>query len=196
MCRQPVAAASNCPLTSFDGGLLWVGYAGVGYAGVGYAGFAGARSVMGYHVTILRTRGGEPDPITRAELDHLLSARPDLREAEEDGFRIIAGKRTDGSDVSVAWTDGELWAKNPDDETVQWMLELASALGARVRGDELETYRTVDESYLHPDDRELLRASEEESRAMRRRNRRWQLMPKVAVLAAVVAALLVRFLRG
>lgn len=38
---------------------------------------------------------------------------------------------------------------------LELMIELAGYLGARARGDELETCRTVDDCSIHPDDREL-----------------------------------------
>ena len=59
----------------------------------------------------------------------------------------------------LIWKNGEIWTKNPDRETLQVMLDLAERLKARVRGDELETYRTPEEIYKHPDDRVLIEAS-------------------------------------
>lgn len=55
--------------------------------------------------------------------------------------------------------DGELWSSTPDDDFIGLMIELAKLLGARVRGDELESYRTLDEVYEHPDDAPLRRAA-------------------------------------
>ncbi len=52
------------------------------------------------------------------------------------------------------------------------MIELAGALRARVRGDELETYRTPDESYTHPDDETGVDAATQETQRLIRRTRR------------------------
>lgn len=60
----------------------------------------------------------------------------------------------DESEIVIV-DDGELWASNPSEPLLALMIELAGYLDARVRGDELETYRTVDDTYIHPDDREL-----------------------------------------
>ena len=49
-------------------------------------------------------------------------------------------------------SDGELWTSNPDESMLSQMVALASALGARVRGDELETYNSDLTSFTHPDD--------------------------------------------
>ena len=46
------------------------------------------------------------------------------------------------------------------------MLELADPLGARVRGDEYETYSSPDTTFRHPDDEALKRAASTESRRM------------------------------
>lgn len=57
----------------------------------------------------------------------------------------------------IAWLTlqhGELWVKNPEEDELQMMLEIADKLGdrARVRGDEFETYKSLNETYIHPDD--------------------------------------------
>ena len=78
----------------------------------------------------------------------------------------------ESEEAPTLWfSDGELWAKNPSNDTVTSMLRLAAHLGARVRGDELETYRTATESYLHPDDAEAKTESDAEGQALIRRTR-------------------------
>ncbi len=36
------------------------------------------------------------------------------------------------------------------------MIELSKKIGARVRGDELETYKSLEEVYTHPDDLKVI----------------------------------------
>jgi hypothetical protein len=48
--------------------------------------------------------------------------------------------------------DGRLEIRNPDDKTIEWMLSLATSLGARVVDNTRRTYRTPHERYIHPDD--------------------------------------------
>lgn len=55
-------------------------------------------------------------------------------------------------------SDGELWANNPSDPLLSLMIELAGHLKARVRGDEYETCRSLDDTYVHPHD-QVLRAA-------------------------------------
>ena len=66
------------------------------------------------------------------------------------------------------------------------MLDLAAPLGARVRGDEGETYRTPTESYVHPDDARRARADDAAVAA-----RRW-----AKTLAPVVIAMLLGLVYG
>lgn len=122
---------------------------------------------MSYHVAIVRTKNGARAPVSRAEVDALLASRPDLgsRPTEGGGLEILGG------DTLLWFQHGEIWTRNPDDATLRLLLELAAPLGARVRGDELETYRTVDETYVHPDDREEARAARQESADVLRNTR-------------------------
>jgi hypothetical protein len=109
---------------------------------------------MGYDVAILKTAKGRRLPVLDNETEQLLAQVPGweydklgqtlLRTAEEErGFWL---------DVSRT----ELTAKEPTEPQIALMLELAARLGARVRGDELETYRSPTETYHHPDDERLL----------------------------------------
>jgi hypothetical protein len=112
---------------------------------------------MSYHVTILRTRAGVAHPLSREEVLAAASARPEVRcdLSSDDGLTVVL-KAADPESPVLWFRDGELWTKNPDEETLAFMVSFASELGARVRGDEFETYRTVDETYVHPDDAKLL----------------------------------------
>src|SRR6185503_10077857 len=113
---------------------------------------------MGYHVAILRTAAGVPSPILSSELSDATRA--------VSGWSLTQGETPtltyspNGEEIVSLWhTDGELWAKNPSDEGLSAMIALAEQLEARVRGDELETYRTPTSSYVHPDDRAAVNES-------------------------------------
>ena len=119
---------------------------------------------MGYHLTILRTNGMQNIPINQKEVECLPSTFP---EWQYDAKQIALVSVDDSDDAPAIWfTDGQLWTTNPSDETIASMLILAKYLGARVRGDELETYSSVDETYTHPDDKEALAELEAESKAL------------------------------
>lgn len=111
---------------------------------------------MGYHVGIVRTK--KPHDTSSIEVGEIVSVvqRQFGFEIEYDksgGVRQLS-RTADGEDVVLFYDDGELWTKNPEDNALQLMIEIANALGngARVRGDEGETYRSVTETYTHQDD--------------------------------------------
>jgi acyl-CoA synthetase (AMP-forming)/AMP-acid ligase II len=65
------------------------------------------------------------------------------------------------------WYDsGELCAKTPESWELEPMLALARILKARVRGDEFETYDSLEKTYFHPDDRSLRHEAEARSKAI------------------------------
>lgn len=110
---------------------------------------------MGYHVQIIRKQRGMPSPISRFEIEELARTTPGLRiepsslKAAEFDLVISRGDK----DVSrLTLQNGELWTKNPEDDEIEAMLDLAEKLEARVRGDDFETYKNLSETFLHPDD--------------------------------------------
>ncbi|MFL6632652.1 MAG: hypothetical protein ACJ8HJ_10105 [Massilia sp.] len=137
---------------------------------------------MGYHVAIVRTRGAQALPIAEDEIERAAATLP--------GWRYDRAERTLHADgrPQLWWADGELWTKNPDDAALGRMIALADALGARVRGDEGETYRSPDDAYPHPDDEDGRRtAAALSDRWHRRERRRWILRGVVVALLAIVA---------
>ena len=111
---------------------------------------------MGYHVAILRTASGQGVPIGEAEVRQAVKSMAGRLEVMpgKPEFWLYQPAFGEESEI-VAFSEGELWTSNPSMPLSELMIELAGYLGARVRGDELETYRTVDDHYIHPDDREL-----------------------------------------
>lgn len=128
---------------------------------------------MSYILAILRTKKGSPVPLTVDEAKALpINSSdigvepPSLKGAELDVVVERGEKR-----YRFILQNGELWTKNPDEYEIEAMLYVAGLLGARVRGDELETYRTPTDTYAHEDDRDLLAIrNAERGRLVRRRN--------------------------
>jgi hypothetical protein len=137
---------------------------------------------MGYHVTILRTRGRTSLPITEDEIELAAATLP--------GGRYDRAERTLHADggMQLWYQDGELWTKNPDVDGFERMIALADALGARVRGDEGETYRSLDDSYTHPDDEDDQRAAAASLDRWRRRERRTWIVRGIVVALLVILA--------
>lgn len=128
---------------------------------------------MGYHVTILRTEHGVQAPL---QLDHIKTVM-----APHAGWRFVEGDQSfikpaeDGEDCVLWFEEGELWTKSPSEQSLAYMIEIAKPLQARVRGDEFETYESLDKWYVHPDDAESKRKMDSENNRVRSsmQRRRW-----------------------
>lgn len=110
---------------------------------------------MAYHLTILRSAKGLQQPIALEDATAAVRRVP--------GWRATAPATLDYSDsrgsVTLWHSDGELWTRLGEPWQIEPMLALARELGARVRGDEFETYATPQQTYSHPDDERLKRVA-------------------------------------
>lgn len=145
---------------------------------------------MGSHITIVRTQAAAPAPIAPTEVELALQRlhspyvlAPDAR-ADARVYDPTRGGDTDVLFLQV----GELWVSNPSLQLLGMMIELARELGARVRNDDFETYRTVFETYIHPDDAALAA----QARAGRRR---YAVGAAVPIGVGMLLGMLVVFLR-
>jgi hypothetical protein len=144
---------------------------------------------LGYHVTILRTQGKQAIPITKDEVLSLAAAFPEW-EYDPDQEALISVGTRDGA--PALWlSEGKLWTTNPSEETIVSMLALAKHLEARVRGDEFETYRTLDEPYIHPDDAQEKAKAHAEVQALIRRTRRKSWLLNGAIFLSFISMIIV-----
>jgi hypothetical protein len=121
---------------------------------------------MGYHVSILRSANSKQLVIGLDEARQAASTHGWSFKEQPPSF-----EHKDGDRVCTLWySDGELWTKSPEEHEINLMLTLASSLGARVRGDEYETYTSPEETYSHPDDVALQKEAEAESVELLRRD--------------------------
>lgn len=150
---------------------------------------------MSYHVTILRTQGSQRIPIRREELMAAVAAGQELKIDKSTETSLQIATINDSAEAPILiWERGEIWAKNPDARTLQLMINLATPLKARVRGDEFETYITPEQTQIHPDDERAIDAAKRETVNVVRRTKRRQWVLYAAIIAAfVVAGLLVSY---
>lgn len=158
---------------------------------------------MGYHVSIVRTNGGKGNPITEQEVIDFASKSPGFRiehPSTPKGPCTVLVYSRDGGDIrglQLDEQDGVLWTKNPEDDELEIMLSIATTLGGRVRGDDNETYRTVSDTYIHPDDladREVAKAEDARSRrAWQRRQIIWRWIQIFAALTFVIGLVVTYF---
>ncbi|MBU1683099.1 hypothetical protein KJ742_04080 [Patescibacteria group bacterium] len=148
---------------------------------------------MGYHVTILRTKDRHREPITLDETKKLITSMHGFKLQPSPLFKEsfeISFSQSDGEKYVLLWQEGEIWTKNPDDKTMQVMLNLAKRLDARVRGDELETYITLNKTYQHPDD---LAISASEQTTSKPKHKQWRLRDIPLVIFFIFAIPAVSF---
>lgn len=99
------------------------------------------------------------NPIRQEQLEVLAARRKDvaLRIADtgssgkRDVVVIDPSGRVPGE---LLFIDGRLQICDPEQKTLQWMIELASELGGRVKDNTLRTYRSPNETFRHPEDRD------------------------------------------
>ena len=145
---------------------------------------------MGYHVELVAS---PPRPVGWEELARAGKALGwDAHEKEQELRLEPEGRLV----ARVALSDGEAWIKTPDDAALTAFIALAERMGLRARGDEFESYRSLDDWYIHRDD-EALRArlsAPSASPAAQRLMRQRQMINfgKLAVLVVMFAVFALR----
>jgi hypothetical protein len=148
---------------------------------------------MGYHLTILRSANGKQLPIS---LDEAIAATREI-----GGWAFIESPptfelRKNERDCTLWYQDGELWAKTPESWELEPMLVLARYLNARVRGDEWETYESLEKTFLHPDDLPLRKDAEAKSRESLSRFQRDQKIARNVIVGFFVVLGVIGYLIG
>lgn len=110
---------------------------------------------MGYNVSIIKTASGRRQRFS--EQDFIAFAMKFPEWSYDSSSQTLLKKMGEGEGFWLDTSPLELTAKEPNDVQLQLMIEIAQALGGRVRGDELETYLTPTETYDHSDDEKLRR---------------------------------------
>lgn len=99
--------------------MIWQGYDGR---------FSALGSAMGYHVSILRTRGRDLVPITEDDIGDAVRGRAGRR--YERGTKTLLSSERQPDGMQRWLSDGELWTKNPDGPGIGRMVEIAQAMAA------------------------------------------------------------------
>ncbi|BFM17607.1 hypothetical protein R50073_37900 [Maricurvus nonylphenolicus] len=109
---------------------------------------------MGYHVNLIRSSTNSV--FTDKELEEAFKSLAGY------AFRISGNlvsvlNEISGNKFSVSYYDGRVWAVNPTQETLEFLVRLADSLNARVRGDNLETYNADGTSFYHYEDSKIIK---------------------------------------
>lgn len=146
---------------------------------------------MGYHISVLRTANGRREPITRTEIEGYVSSSDVLFFRNLDSNICTIGIKGFGEAKSLIWQDGEIWTSDPDKHVLSLMLGMAGDLNARVRGDELETYKTISDTYVHSDDLVEYKKRKSFRRALKYNFLFKRMAMRIAVVAAFIFVALV-----
>ena len=106
---------------------------------------------MGYDLHVVRTENwfdSETDPVTKAEVDHLILSDDSLAwstadyvdMSDDDGIVTRYYLICWNGQPTFWWYRSEITCKNPDESQVLKLLEIAKALGAMLVGDDCERY--------------------------------------------------------
>ncbi len=113
---------------------------------------------MSYDLHIIRTDkwlDAESNPITKSDVDHLLSSEPDLQWSTTDYVDMRDTKNGTinryfmilwNGDPVFWWYKAEIRCSNPQKAQIIKMVQIARALDAKVVGDEEEEYSLVKKS--------------------------------------------------
>jgi predicted Zn-dependent protease len=85
----------------------------------------------------------------------------------------ITLRRVGGLEIDLLWSDEErsLYTMHPETDVLAAMIDLAHAVNGRVRGQNLETYKSPYETYTHPDDQGLIKQAQESATRVQRKIR-------------------------
>lgn len=141
---------------------------------------------MGYHVQIIRKSGGVVRAIQKSEIEKLVGlisgariAPPSLKSATLDLIVMHEGK-------DACWLtlqNGVLWSKDPEPNELKIMISLAQKLDARVRGDNFESYRSPDDTYIDAEDLEEKRNSNIEGQRILKASKSADLKIKIVIIS-------------
>ncbi len=138
---------------------------------------------MGYH---LELAASPPRPILWGELSDAGRALGWTAHDREQEVRL----ERDGSLIArVVLSEGEAWIKTPDDAALAAFIDLAALMGLRARGDEWESYRSLTDWYVHPNDEPMrARAAASAATALQRRALRRKLWDWFRIVTLVLIA--------
>lgn len=143
---------------------------------------------MGYNLTIIRFSN---DPLS---FEELVDATRSIGECSVDDANNKISINIGNEVLFIHLVNQTAFTNNvTSDQTIRKLVLLARALGGRLRGDEMETYREDGSSYTHPDDRNEVTGHEDRiAKLVWRRN--FLTITKAVILLVIVVSVVIRAL--
>jgi len=109
---------------------------------------------MGYDVHITRKKfwAGDGGPVITADkwLAYVATDAQLRLDPTSKRHGVTLDIQSQYPDPWLEWFEGDIYTKNPDEAILAKMLQISSALGARVQGDDGEIYRSANfQDYFH-----------------------------------------------
>lgn len=113
---------------------------------------------MGYHLSIVKSNSaGESEPIPLDLVQRLPELIKGFELVDPNAKEVLTFEyRDESTHFYLYWHHGELWSEATQSKEINKLIEVAEALDGRLRGDELETYISSTETYIHADDKHHL----------------------------------------
>ncbi len=116
---------------------------------------------MGYHVEIINTNNSLGSEKILYSLDKVTTILKNFNFSNKIVEEDIIFFYHSSNDKFVLFYDKKsfrLWTNTTSDELITMMIEIAEYFndGSRVRGDELESYLSIDKTFIHDDDKQKI----------------------------------------
>jgi predicted Zn-dependent protease len=142
---------------------------------------------MTYRISIIRS--SQKDRLSFEEIIDTISGLAGFKTNLNGEPPSVTLLRAGGLETELFWNAVEcsLFTLKPETDIIAAMIKLAGTLGGRVRGQNFESYTTPFETYVHPEDSDSARRTEQQAAQQRRKNVRRALLSKLAVPVLLVA---------
>ena len=113
---------------------------------------------MAYHVSLVNTEDNSHKLIfNKNDFRDFLLKKFNMQESLDEHGQLEFYYDKEDESFTIFYTEGiegEYYINTTDDEHIEKLIAIANKLndGTRVRGDEGETYLSLEEVYIHPDD--------------------------------------------
>ena len=113
---------------------------------------------MAYHVSLVNTEDNSHKLIfNKNDFRDFLLKELNMQESLDEHGQLEFYYDKEDESFTIFYTEGiegEYYINTTDDEHIEKLIAIANKLndGTRVRGDEGETYLSLEEVYIHPDD--------------------------------------------
>ena len=149
---------------------------------------------MAYHVSLVNTEDNSHKLIfNKNDFRDFLLKEFNMQESLDEHGQLEFYYDKEDESFTIFYTEGiegEYYINTTDDEHIEKLIAIANKLndGTRVRGDEGETYLSLEEVYIHPDDIQVTHLS------LMERFKRWVRRNTCPIISAFISLLMYKII--